>query len=507
MTDSHRLVVEYVQRGSEDAFRDLVTRYLGLVYSAALRLVGGDAHLAKDVSQMVFMDLAREARALPDEVMLGGWLHRHTCFVAAKTMRGERRRHHREKQAVEMNALEDQAGSEFCGIAPLLDEAINELAEPDRRAILLRFFEQREFRSIGETLGSSEDAARVRVNRALEKLQSLLKRRGITSTATALSLVLSAHAVQSAPAGLALSIAAAALAGTGAAATAAVTVTKTLTMTTIQKTLIAAAVAAALGTGFYQTQQRARLRDQLRLLQQQQEPVADRIRQLARERDDATNRLAALTAELATAKRDNAELLRLRAEVSQLHSAAKVSHSLRATASADPADATAKSWLQRVAFVKQSLDRWPGKKTPELQLLSEQDWLDATAQRSLDTDKDLREAMSDLRIEAKKKLAGAVKEALDRYTAANNQQLPPALSDLLPFFQPALDPAMLAGYEIAPPGAVHPPSPGPADGAKAEVWALLEKGEPADKEYDHCIVIFNGAGGYWTYGPVKMVKN
>src|SRR5580704_16801677 len=105
MTDSQRLLADYAKHGSEAAFRELVTRYLDLVYSTALRLAGGDTHLAEDVAQTVFVDLASLAKSLSGEVKLGGWLHRHTCFVAAKTLRGERRRQSRERQAVEMNSL------------------------------------------------------------------------------------------------------------------------------------------------------------------------------------------------------------------------------------------------------------------------------------------------------------------------------------------------------------------------------------------------------------------
>src|SRR4030095_11819237 len=113
MNDGAQLLAEYVRTGSEPAFRELVARYVDLVYSAAVRLVDGDTHRAEDVTQTVFADLARGARALPSEVMLGGWLHRHTCFVAAKIMRGERRRRSRERQAVEMNALQDDSGTDF----------------------------------------------------------------------------------------------------------------------------------------------------------------------------------------------------------------------------------------------------------------------------------------------------------------------------------------------------------------------------------------------------------
>src|SRR6266446_6213368 len=228
MTDSRRLLEEYVRTGSETAFRELAARYVGLVYSAALRLVEGDTHRAEDVAQTVFVDLARKARRLSKEVMLGGWLHRHTCFVAANAMRGERRRQSRERQALEMNALQTNSGADFSLIAPILDEAINELGEADRTAILLRFFEQRDFGSVGEALGSNEDAARMRVNRALGKLESLLKRRGVTTSAAAVGMALSVNAIQAVPSGLAatISTAAAALAGTALAASAASATTK-----------------------------------------------------------------------------------------------------------------------------------------------------------------------------------------------------------------------------------------------------------------------------------------
>src|SRR5436190_18459727 len=111
MSETQTLLTEYVETGSEAAFRELVTRYVDLVYSAAVRLVNGDTHLAEDVAQTVFTDLARNARTLSREVMLGGWLHRHTCFVASKTLRSERCRLARERQAVEMNALEDHSAA------------------------------------------------------------------------------------------------------------------------------------------------------------------------------------------------------------------------------------------------------------------------------------------------------------------------------------------------------------------------------------------------------------
>jgi len=269
MTDSRQLLADYARNGSEEAFRELVTRYLSLVYSTAIRWVGGDAHLAEDIAQTVFVNLARKARTLPGDVMLGGWLHRDTCFVAAKIMRTERRRQSRERQAVEVNAFQDHTGSELTQLAPILDEVINRLGAEDRTAILLRFFEQRDFRSVGEALGSNEDAARMRVHRALEKLQAALKHRGVTLSAAALGTVLAAGAVTAAPAGLAASISSAALAGTAMGTGTTLTLLKFMTMTNFKLGIGALVVAGAATALVFQQHAQIKLREENQSLRQQ----------------------------------------------------------------------------------------------------------------------------------------------------------------------------------------------------------------------------------------------
>src|SRR5215510_12765099 len=127
MSETQQLLNHYVKDGSEEAFGELVKRYIDLVYSAAVRLVDGDTHLAEDVTQTVFVDLARTARTLRSEVMLGGWLHRHTCFVAAKALRAQRRRRFHERQAAQMNESKDHTAANLAQIRPFLDEAINGL--------------------------------------------------------------------------------------------------------------------------------------------------------------------------------------------------------------------------------------------------------------------------------------------------------------------------------------------------------------------------------------------
>src|SRR5262245_49029801 len=125
MTDSQKLLAEYATNGSEGAFRELVARYVNLVYSTARRLVDGDSQLAEDVTQMVFISLATKGRTLSSSVMLGGWLHQRTFHLATKALRSERRRQAREREAVEMNSLQDN--SDWRQLTPILDQAITQL--------------------------------------------------------------------------------------------------------------------------------------------------------------------------------------------------------------------------------------------------------------------------------------------------------------------------------------------------------------------------------------------
>ena len=268
MTDSQQLLAEYAKNGSESAFRELVSRYLNLVYSTALRLVSGDRHLAEDVAQTVFIGLANRGRTLSTEVMLGGWLHQHTYHVATKAVRAERRRQSREREAVEMNTRQDDSGASLRQVAPILDEAITQLGSLDRTAILLRFFEQRDFRSVGEALGSNEDAARMRVNRALEKLHGLLKHRGVTLSVAALGTILTAEAATAAPAGLAVTISSAALAGATASTGTTLTLLKLMTMTKLQAVIIGTLVVAGVATTMV-VQHQAKLREENQSLRQQ----------------------------------------------------------------------------------------------------------------------------------------------------------------------------------------------------------------------------------------------
>jgi RNA polymerase sigma factor (sigma-70 family) len=314
MDDSQKLLADYVKNGSESAFRELVARYINLVHSTAIRLVEGDVHLAEDVTQTVFVDLARKAHTLPPDVMLGGWLHRDTCFVAGTTMRGERRRHFRERQAVAMNVPEDHTSANLALVAPMLDEAINQLEPDDRTAILLRYFEQLEFRAVGEKMGSNEDAARMRVNRALDKLQALLKNRGVVFSATALGAVLAAEAVTAAPLGLAATVAGTALTS-AAAGGITTTLLKVVTMTKLKIAIVSAiAVTALAAPVVMQRQSIAKLREDNQALQEQAAQLAPL--QAANQR--LSNLVVQANTSPAPTEKEARELARLRAEVTNL---------------------------------------------------------------------------------------------------------------------------------------------------------------------------------------------
>ncbi len=289
MTESQRLLAEYAHSSSEAAFREIVTRYLDLTYSTAIRLVDGDAHLAQDVTQLVFIDLARMARRLSREVMLGGWLHRHCCFVARKVMRGERRRAARERQAIEMNELRDDSQVSLSEIAPILDDAIDQLSIQDRVAIVLRFFEQRDFRSVGEVLGIPENTARMRATRALEKLGKLLKREGIACSAAALGTALATGAVASAPVGMAVAITGAAVAGAATGTATTLTILKLMSLTKIQLGVAALVIAGAATTILIQHQSQLKLHEhseylekQIAQLQADNKNLSSRVTQLKR---------------------------------------------------------------------------------------------------------------------------------------------------------------------------------------------------------------------------------
>src|SRR5476649_1664753 len=212
--DDIELLREFAENNSEAAFAALVGRHVNLVYSAALRSVG-NSHSAEEITQAVFIILARKAKSFSRKIILTGWLHQTTRLTAANFLRTEIRRQHREQEAFMQSALSES--ETWTQIAPLLDDAISKLGGRDRDAILLRYFENKSAREMAAALRVDEPAAQKRVTRAVEKLRAFFAKRGVTLAASAIAGAVSANSVQAAPIGLAKTISAVAIAK-GAAA-------------------------------------------------------------------------------------------------------------------------------------------------------------------------------------------------------------------------------------------------------------------------------------------------
>jgi RNA polymerase sigma factor (sigma-70 family) len=294
MTSDLDLLRQFARENSQDAFTEIVRRKLDLVYSAALRQVRAP-QLAEEIAQSVFADLARNANKLKSDTTLTAWLYSVTRRTAIDVIRKESRRQLREQIAVEMNNMNATA-NEWTQIAPLLDET-------DRTAVLLRYFENKNLREVGESLRISDDAAQKRVSRAVERLREFFSKQKITIGTSGIVVFISANAVQSGPIGLAATI-----------STAIALTTTTIGMTMIHKILITGMAAAAIGSGIYSVH----LQKQIGALQQEQTMLNQQITQLSSERDDAKNQLAALQQENEQLRGNENELLKLRGEVGVL---------------------------------------------------------------------------------------------------------------------------------------------------------------------------------------------
>jgi uncharacterized protein (TIGR03435 family) len=210
--DDHDLLAQYARENSQTAFTALVSRYLNLVYSVALRKTS-DAGAAEEITQAVFIILAKKAGGMSRRVVLSGWLYHTTRLTAANYVRSEIRRQKREQEAF----MQIDDAETWRNIAPVLEDAMARLGAKDRDAVVLRFFENKSLREVGLAMGASEDAAKMRVNRALARLRKIFGKRGLTLSGAAIAGAVSAHSVQAAPVALAKTISTVAVAQ-GAAA-------------------------------------------------------------------------------------------------------------------------------------------------------------------------------------------------------------------------------------------------------------------------------------------------
>ncbi len=319
------LLREYAECQSQMAFAELVRRHIDLVFSAARRLVV-DSHLSEDVTQGVFVALARDARTVASKlesgVPLSGWLHTTTRHLAVSTIRTEQRRRDREQKAATM---EEPPAAEvdvvWDHVAPHLDHVLAELTEADRHAILLRFFERKSAREIGERLGWTEEAAQKRVHRALERLREVFVARGLAVPSATLAGALTANAVQMAPMGLGTSI----LSGVGAlvlpsAAISSAGLLSLMATAKIKLTVAALSVAAVTGTLLLQQRENHRLQAEVTRLRTPQPaiPMSTGTDAVAAVEPGPSGELLRLRGEVAALRRLAAEMEGLRRENARL---------------------------------------------------------------------------------------------------------------------------------------------------------------------------------------------
>lgn len=431
LTDAE-LLAEWIAHRSQAAFALLVRRHISLVHSAARRQVN-DPHLAEEITQAVFVLLASKAESLGRNVVLAGWLCRTAHFVARDKQRSERRRKQREHLAARMETNSDPAADAvWQQLAPHLDEAVAQLGEADRAAIVLRFYEQRPLDQIGITFGVGADAAQKRVARALDKLRAIFTGKGVSLTAPAMASAITANAVQIAPAGLAAQVSAGAIvAGTS------VTATTLLSMSVLHKTIISVTVAAAVGTATHQTMQASANRHEARAMREANSIRQKQIQLLASERDKAADRLAKL----------GLENKLLGSQIASLQTTTQFEVSPRDNS----AEALLKTWQARVAELKQHLEQNPAARIPEIKLLNESDWLMMVKERpGISTETDLQRVFSQIRDAAEEKFVPQIKKALAAFQRTQNGQPLTDFAQLLPYFDPQTDPEIFQRWKVVP---------------------------------------------------------
>jgi hypothetical protein len=393
---------------------------------------------------------------------LVAWLHLVSRRIAINTARNESRRHARERVAAELAAMKSNPPP-WSGVEPLLDEAVESLPAMDRSAVLLRYFQNKSLREVGVALGASEDAAQKRISRALDQLREFFLRRGVAVTAASLATDLSAHALHVAPLGLGASVAVAAASAVPPVTLSAAT---TLAMTTTQKFGAAAALVAA-AVVVYEA-----------VLIQRQSRTLDELR-------GQTSALAAEATALRTAR--NTSMGRLAFVQSQIDTRRAQAVASTSSASDAPLEAQMRRWLAQLDQLKRFVAEHRDLDIPELQFLSEQNWFGIAASGNFATEEDFRKASSSLRRTAENIFANKLHQALTLYVRSNADRLPNTPQELLPFFDPPIEPALLDRYELLHRGLA-------SDVPAADDTRVIAPKKPADVERD--AYYSAGVGGY-----------
>jgi RNA polymerase sigma factor (sigma-70 family) len=337
MSNDPELLRRYVEEHSETHFTELVHEHLNLVYSAALRETNADRALAEDLSQAVFTELGRKAARLLGHPSLAAWLYRTVRHLAANSRRAEQHRRLREQEAQSVNELlsEDSPNEAWQRIRPVLDDALHELKQTDREAVVLRFLEDRTLREVGARLGLNENAARMRVDRALDKLRGLLERRGVASTTSGLAAALAVGVVSPAPEALAATITSTALASGAAVGSTTLSLVKLMSVTNVS-VIGAIVVVAGIAVPTWQQTRLQRVRSENEQLRAHETELAGQETELASLRGEVERlrKVGLDQAELDRLRQYQAqtqpELLRLRGMVGVARRANAEAETLRA---------------------------------------------------------------------------------------------------------------------------------------------------------------------------------
>ena len=431
MNDDFELIGKFCRDGDGAAFAELVDRHLDLVYSVAHRQVGGNEAWARDVCQEVFTSLAGEAEGLSDGVIVSGWLYRAARFAALNVLRTERRREIREQEAQFMGEVDrlDEV-EDWEEVRPVLDEAISELKELDRAAVCLRFYEKLSFSEIGERLSLGENAARMRVSRALDKLNGVLSKKGIRSTSMALGVALGGQCAMTAPIGLSVSI----VNGVGAGAVVAggsvlgtlITIMSTSKVSLVGLSLVASFV---VGTVFY---------EQGRLEAVQLE--VDALGTKADGAGDLDGELAALGEQFRGLKSKRAEL----EKAAMQNPDEEGPHGFTFLEMEEAMD----EWVGRVTQVVQFVEENEHLRISEMDLLESNDWLEAVEEGEVETVADYRLMLAKVRGKAKVKVSSLLRAALAKYLEESDGEFPLVDSELYAYIDEPFDLKILDRYEV-----------------------------------------------------------
>lgn len=433
------LLRRYCDSQDEDAFSELVSRHVDLVYSAAIRQVQSP-QLAEEICQTAFTSLIKAAKTLNSDTIVSAWLYGVARRRSIDIIRSESRRRNRERIAIDLQQMQTN-DPPWKAIEPYLDEAMASLNEQDRSAVILKYFENKKLTEVGRLIGISEDAAQKRVSRATQQLAKFFNKRGIAIHSATLISLISQQAVSAAPLGLALSVSNLALTSVSVGSIGS-TISHTLAMTTFQKTFVTATVTIGIGTGLFGTFRASQLEKEMSALKISNSQTMETLKTNLAEQQ---GRLKSAHAEISRLKNDLKDIHRLRANVTKYRR--KANDLSKRQEKQVISGSIAQELVDRVATLKSKFEDSPEAWIPEMDLLSEEDWMQA-ARNAIDTAPKLRRTMSELRGYADSKAAAQISHAVKQFTKNTSEIFPSSMSELAPYLEIDLEQNWTDRWEV-----------------------------------------------------------